>query len=76
MEEFKQFLIYVRTCVAPDSWNSLPEEEVSKLSATDERDTLHEERESLKKIVKQNGYKHFKKVENIPFTESEHDCCL
>ena len=34
---------------------------------------FHEERENIKKIVKQDGDKHLKKVENIPFTDSEHD---
>ena len=64
---------YVRTNFVPDSLNSLLEEEESKLSTTDEEYVLHEERESLKKIVIQDGYKYLKKVENIPFTDSEHD---
>ena len=34
---------------------------------------MHEEHESLKKIVKQDGYKYLKKVENIPIRDSEHD---
>ena len=53
---------YVRINFAPDSLNSLPEEEESELWTTDEEYTLHEERENLKKIVKQDGYKSLKKV--------------
>ena len=64
---------YVTTNFVADSLNSLPEEEESELSTTDEEYTLHEERECLKKILKQDGYKYLKKVENIPFTDSEHD---
>ena len=64
---------YVRTNFVPDSLNNLPEEEDNKISITDEEYALHEERENLKKIVKQDGQKHLKKVENIPFTDSRHD---
>ena len=72
-EDFKQFMKYFRTNCVPDSLNSLPEEEENELSTTDEEYVLHEEHENLKKIVKQDGYKYLKKVENIPFTDSEHD---
>lgn len=64
---------YVRTNFVPDSLNSLPEEAENEISKTDEEYALHEERESLKKIVKQDGYKYLKKVENISFTDSGHD---
>ena len=63
---------YVGTNFVPDSLNSLPEEEESKVSTTDEY-TWHEERECLKKIIKQDGYQYLKKVENIPFIDSKHD---
>ena len=66
-------MIYVRTDFIPDSSNSLPNEEESKLSAIDEEYTFHEERESIKNIVKQDRDKYLKKVENIPFTESKHN---
>ena len=56
-----------------DCLNSLPEEEESEVSTTDEEYTLFEERECLKKILKQEGYQYLKKVENIPFIDSEHD---
>ena len=72
-EEFKKVMQYVRTNFVPDSLNNLPEEEDNKISITDEEYALHEERENLKKIVKQDGQKHLKKVENIPFTDSRHD---
>ena len=65
--------IYVRTNFVPDSSSSLPDEEESELSAISEENAFHEERENIKKIVKQDGDKHLKKVENIPFTDSEHD---
>ena len=64
---------YVRTNFVPDSLNSLPEEEESEVSTTDEEYTLHEELECLKKILKQDGYQYLKKVENIPFRDREHD---
>ena len=60
-------MIYVRANFIPDSLNSLPEEEKDELSAT-MNNTL-----CLNKIVKQDEYKYLKKVENIPFTDSEQD---
>ena len=69
-------MIYVRTNFIPDSSNRLPDEEESKLSAINKENAFHEERESIKKIVKQDGDKYLKKVENIPFTDCEHDDSL
>ena len=66
-------MIYVRTNFIPDSSNSLPDEEESELSAINEEYAFHEEHESIKKMLKQDGDKYLKKVENIPFTDSEHD---
>ena len=64
---------YVRTNFVPDRLNSSPEEEESELSTTDEEYTLHEERECIKKTLKQDGCKYLKKVEDIPFTNNAHD---
>ena len=64
---------YVRTNFVPDRLNSLPEEEESEVSITDEEYTLHEERECIKKILKQDEYQYLKKVENIPFIDRKHD---
>ena len=66
-------MIYVRTNFIWDSSNRLLDDEESKLSAINEENAFHEERESIKKTVKQDGDKYMKKVENIPFTDSEHD---
>ena len=66
-------MIYVRTNFIPGSSNSLTDEEDSESSAINEVNAFHEQRESIKKILKQDGDQYLKKVENIPFTDSEHD---
>ena len=48
-------MIYVRTNFIPDNSNSLPDEEESGLSAINEEYAFHKERESIQKIVKQDG---------------------